>query len=78
MIWAVVNARPALSIPFPDGKVHGANMGPIWGPQDTDGPHVGLMNFAIKDYKTWLINQTLPYQRYWQCMPTFQPLGDNP
>ena len=27
---------------FPDNKVHGANMGPIW-----DRPHVGPMNFAI-------------------------------
>ena len=31
----------------PDSKVHGANMGPIWGRQDPDGPHVGPMNFAI-------------------------------
>ena len=26
---------------FPDSKVHGANMGPIWGQQDPGGPHVG-------------------------------------
>ena len=25
------------------------NMGPIWGRQDPGGPHVGPMNFAIKD-----------------------------
>ena len=31
----------------PDGKIHGANMGPIWGRQDPGGPHVGPMNFAI-------------------------------
>ena len=24
---------------FPDSKVHGANMGPIWGRQDPGGPH---------------------------------------
>ena len=30
-----------------DSKVHGANMGPIWGRQDPGGPHVGPMNFAI-------------------------------
>ena len=30
-----------------DSKVHGANMGPIWGRQDPCGPHVGPMNFAI-------------------------------
>ena len=32
---------------FPDIKVHGAHMGPIWGRQDPGGPHVGPMNFAI-------------------------------
>ena len=33
----------------PDSKVHGANMGPIWGRQDPGGPHVGPMNFVIWD-----------------------------
>ena len=32
---------------FPNSKVHGVNMGPIWGRQDSGGPHVGPMNFAI-------------------------------
>ena len=31
----------------PDSKVHGANMGPIWGRQDPGGPNVGPMNLAI-------------------------------
>ena len=31
----------------PDSKVHGANMGPIWGRQNPGGPHVGPMNFVI-------------------------------
>ena len=31
----------------PDSKVHGANMGPIWGRQAPGGPHVGPMNFVI-------------------------------
>ena len=31
----------------PNSNVHGANMGPIWGRQNPDGPHVGPMNFAI-------------------------------
>ena len=35
--------------------VHGANMGPIWGQQDPDWPHVGLMNFAI-----WVILHWAP------------------
>ena len=34
-------------ITYPDSKIYGANMGPIWGRQDPGGPHVGLMNFAI-------------------------------
>ena len=34
---------------IPDSKVHGTNMGPIWGQQDPGGPHVGPMNFAIWD-----------------------------
>ena len=33
----------------PYSKVHGDNMGPIWGRQNPDGPHVGPMNFAIWD-----------------------------
>ena len=32
-----------------DSKIQGANTGPIWGPQDPGGPHVGPMNFAIWD-----------------------------
>ena len=32
---------------LPESKVHGAIMGPIWGRQDPEGPHVGPMNFAI-------------------------------
>ena len=32
---------------YPDSKVHGANMGPIWGRKDPGGPHDGPMNFAI-------------------------------
>ena len=31
----------------PDSKVHGDNMGPIWGRQDPGGLHVGPMNFVI-------------------------------
>ena len=37
-------------IAAPNSKVHGANMGPIWGWQDPGGPHVGPMNFAIWGY----------------------------
>ena len=34
----------------PDNKVHGINMGPIWGQQDPVGHHVGPMNFAVCAY----------------------------
>ena len=34
----------------PDSKVHGTNMGPIWGRQDPGGPHVGPVNFAIWEH----------------------------
>ena len=44
---------------FPDSKIHGANMGPIWGRQDPGGPHVGPMNFAI-----WVINLFCPNGAY--------------
>ena len=33
---------------YPDSKVHGANMGPIWALSAPDGPHVGLMKLAIR------------------------------
>ena len=39
----------------PDSKVHGANMGPIWGRQYPRGPHVGHENLAIWDYIVCLI-----------------------
>ena len=32
---------------YHDGKVHGVNMGPIWGQQEPGGPYVGPLNFAI-------------------------------
>ena len=38
---------PCLLVFYPGSKVHGTNMGPIWGQQDPGGPHVGLMNYAI-------------------------------
>ena len=34
------------SINNPGRKVHGANMGPIWGRQESGGPHVVTMHFA--------------------------------
>ena len=38
----------------PDGKVHGANMGPTWVLSAPDGPHGGTMNLAIREmYRVW-------------------------
>ena len=50
VVWwkqRVVMITSLALIVHPDSKVHGANMGPIWGRQDPNGPHVGPMNFAI-------------------------------
>ena len=33
----------------PDSKIHGANMRATWVLSAPDGPHVGLMNLAIRD-----------------------------
>ena len=41
---------------YPENKVHGAKMGPIWGQQDPDGPHIGPMNFAI-----WVEHRSAKY-----------------
>ena len=37
---AVINCKCVISEHIPESKVHGANMGPIWGRQDPGGPHV--------------------------------------
>ena len=41
---------------LPDSKVHGANMGPIWGRQDPGGLHVGPMNLAcyLGSFDWWI------------------------
>ena len=59
-LLSICGSTKTLNPPFddanPDSKVHGANMGPIWGRQDPGGPHVGPMNFAIWEvmhFRTW-------------------------
>ena len=57
---------------LPDSKVHGANMGPIWGRKDPGGPHVGPMKFAIwaDIYRKLMILQTRCLQWYrWDTDP---------
>ena len=43
----------------PDSKVHGANMGPIWGRQDPGWPQVGPMNFAIWGIHSYVMSCNL-------------------
>ena len=52
---------------FPDSKVHGAYMGPIWDRQGPGGPHVGPMNFAV-----WVTNcYERPRSEYTPANPFF-------
>ena len=60
MFCSLLSSQAAItswcSSDIPDSKVHGANMGPIWGRQDPGGSHVGPMNFVIWDglHHSWL------------------------
>ena len=56
LIYSISHNAPTVVLCFiycvyirssPDSKVHGANMGPIWGQQDPGGSDVGPMNLAI-------------------------------
>ena len=51
----------------PDNKVHGANMGPLWGRQDPGGPHVGPMNFAILELIRSFTQYTCSHSCILQC-----------
>ena len=48
-LWHGRATQSPVSDNIPDSKVHGAKMGPIWGRQDPDGPHVGPINFTVWD-----------------------------
>ena len=39
--------KTAYSLPYPDSKIHGTNVGPTWGRQDPGWPHVGHTKLAI-------------------------------
>ena len=45
----MVTAACVTSVAISNSKVHGANMGPIWGRQDPGGAHVDPMNLATWD-----------------------------
>ena len=49
---------------IPDSKVHGTNMGPIWGRQDPGGPHIGPMNFALWDTSQFPLSVLQPYNMH--------------
>ena len=55
---------------IPDSKGRVANMGPTWVRQDPGGPHVGLMNLAIRDYDLWFANQIF-FETSWQNLVGF-------
>ena len=44
---------------IPDSKVHGANMGTIWGRYAPSGPHIGPMNFVIWDVMHVMVTKTM-------------------
>ena len=46
---------------FSDSKVHGANMGAIWGQQDPSGPHVGHVSLAIWELVSWCHTNVGPW-----------------
>ena len=56
-VWIVsikyrYNVRCGPYYAIPDDKIHGANMGPIWGRQDPgEGGYAGPVNFATLDNK---------------------------
>ena len=56
-------------IRVPDSKVHGANMGPIWGQQDPGWPHVRPMNFAIWGHIRFCVDNVVEdeYHLFFSC-----------
>ena len=45
-------------LPYPDSKVHGANMGPTWVLVAPGGSHVGPMDLAIRvSLSVWVISR---------------------
>ena len=51
--WGYMMAVPSV-FENPVREVHGVNMGPNWDRQDTGGPHVGSMKFAIWEHMCFL------------------------
>ena len=51
--WKIVINTIKSSIP--DSKFHEANMGPTWVLSAPDGPHVGHMNLAFRDFAAFIL-----------------------
>ena len=61
--FVITSFASKFMIDIPDGKVHGANMGPIWGRQDPGGPHAGPHELC---YLGWLNpNQKPEHKHSW-------------
>ena len=57
-----------------NSKVHVANMGPMWGPQDPGGPQVGQVNLAIwKSYADVLWHMDYVTRSYYDWTRTCVP-----
>ena len=70
LLLSYLSLCPTFCLSYPDSKVHGANMEPIWGQQDPDGSHVGLMKFAV-----WVL--LLPCYKFFYPVLYF-PLSPHP
>ena len=67
IIYIYIYIFAVLHDSYPDSKVHGANMGPIWGRQDPVGPHVGPMKFVI-----WVVSWAYWSLSLWQQLMAWQ------
>ena len=52
------HSRGGEPVPIPDSMDHGANTGPTWVLSAPGGPHVGPVNFAIRDYLQLYVTPT--------------------
>ena len=61
-----------LSYAFPDRKVHGTNMGPIWGRQDPGGPMLAPWTLLSGALSLWSYHQLKIYDMYAINSPLFR------
>ena len=73
-----VISTTALGCGIAGSKVHGTNMGPIWGRQDPGGPHVVPMNLVVWDVCCTAKSNKLDKLREWSLrtmhnVPSIRP-----